>query len=83
MQGAFLPVLEDVRLRLGDDAVPSVHSVYVYGSVATGLAVPGHSDLDLSLILDRTPSSSEKAVLGPTLPQRSCHSGHPEPLRLR
>lgn len=63
IQGAFSPVLENACIRLGDDATPLVHSVYVYGSVATGLAVPGRSDLDLSLILNRTPSSSEKAVL--------------------
>ncbi|EAS51547.1 conserved hypothetical protein [Aurantimonas manganoxydans SI85-9A1] len=62
-QGAFLPVLAQVRDRLSLDSVRSIHSVYVYGSIAAGRAVPGCSDLDLSLIMRRPLSDREAAVL--------------------
>lgn len=58
-QDEYLPLLEDIRLRLSRPAFPLTQSVYVYGSVAIGRAVPGCSDLDVSLILRSQPSERE------------------------
>ncbi|MCX8996536.1 nucleotidyltransferase domain-containing protein [Rhizobiaceae bacterium BDR2-2] len=62
-QDEFCPVLKAVRFRLVGDAGSLVHSIYVYGSVAAGCAIPGRSDLDLSLILNTPPSMNERALL--------------------
>lgn len=52
---AFRPVLEAVVSRL--DSAPGTPSLYVYGSVATGMARVGRSDVDLVTIgLDPTPA---------------------------
>ena len=62
-QNEYLPVLEDVRLKLGPQALPLIHSVYVYGSVAGGRAVVGRSDLDLSLVLNDPPSDRDRNAI--------------------
>lgn len=62
-QDEYLPLLEDIRLRLSPAAFPLTHSVYVYGSVAIGRAVPGRSDLDLSLILRGQPSERDTYLI--------------------
>lgn len=62
-QNEYLPVLEDVRLSLGPQALPLIHSLYVYGSVAGGRAVVGRSDLDLTLVLGSPPSDRDRNVI--------------------
>jgi hypothetical protein len=62
-QEAFRPLLDHICQQLSTTNLPCVHSVYVYGSVATGQAVAGHSDLDLSIILHAAPTSDEAADL--------------------
>lgn len=58
-QAEFQPVLHAVRDCLRQDAAPLLHSLYVYGSVAAGRAIPGKSDLDLCLILHRPPTDKD------------------------
>ncbi len=62
-QAEFRFVLEHVCLCLEKDVPDLVHSAYVYGSVATGRAVSRRSDLDLTLLLQTTPTSADKARL--------------------
>lgn len=62
-QEEYLPLLEDIRRLLSPAAFPLIHSVYVYGSVAAGHAVPGRSDLDLSLILSSPPSEHDNRFI--------------------
>lgn len=59
----YQPLLAEVERQLLSEARLHVHSVYVYGSVAEGRAVPGKSDLDLSLILHQPASSEEHSLL--------------------
>jgi len=62
MTEPFASVLADVvktcMRRLG----PLVRSMYVYGSVATGQAVPGVSDLDIVLIVEKALPDAVSAV---------------------
>lgn len=51
LQPEFAALLDAVRTRLRALLGPQLDSVYIYGSVARGLARPGHSDLDLSLVV--------------------------------
>ncbi|MGI0787566.1 nucleotidyltransferase domain-containing protein, partial [Pseudomonas aeruginosa] len=61
-QAAFRPLLDDLRRTLARPPFEqAVHSVYLYGSVARGEAITGHSDLDLTLVL-RDPPSPELAA---------------------
>ncbi|WP_347349401.1 nucleotidyltransferase domain-containing protein [Nigerium sp.] len=67
---AFRPVVDDliafVRRAFGE----RVHSIYLYGSVVRGAAVPGASDLDAQVALrdDVTPADRERAAsIGATL----------------
>ena len=60
-QAAFRPVLEAVSSQLTDAAPSPLHSLYVYGSVAAGVARPGISDLDLCLVLKAPPTVAERA----------------------
>lgn len=59
----FLDVLEDARATLEAQARSLLHSIYVYGSVATGQARPYVSDLDLSLVLNRAATESELTAI--------------------
>ena len=62
-QPEFQAVIQDAVQSLYT-ALPGVlHSIYVYGSVAEGRAVPGRSDLDLTLVLHRSLSAAEKTIL--------------------
>ncbi len=45
---AFEPVIQDATTRVA--AIPGNHSLYAYGSVATGMARVGRSDVDLMTI---------------------------------
>lgn len=63
VQEQYEPLLEAVRSRLDPKSFTLVHSVYVYGSVASGRAVAGRSDLDLSLVLRDPPSSVDSSLV--------------------
>ncbi|WP_161556036.1 nucleotidyltransferase domain-containing protein [Mangrovicoccus ximenensis] len=62
-QDAFRPLLADAEARLAPRRCPLVHSVYVYGSVAAGRALPGRSDLDLTLVLHGPAEDSARQEL--------------------
>lgn len=51
IQAMFRPVIEEVMGLLKKQFGEVLHSVYVYGSIGRGTAVPGKSDLDLTVIL--------------------------------
>lgn len=59
----FLDLMNDVCATLDARVGPLLHSVYVYGSVATGQAKPFVSDLDLSMVLQRSATTSELAAI--------------------
>lgn len=63
LQNAFQPVVNALINQLTQGLTVSVHSIYVYGSVAQGSAVAGHSDLDISLILTHPPTKDEQQML--------------------
>lgn len=58
-RGLVEEVVNRLTLRLGD----ALHSIYLYGSVAQGRALPGVSDLDVCLILKRPPTEAENRVI--------------------
>jgi uncharacterized protein len=59
----FLDLLKDVCATLDARVGPFLHSLYVYGSVATGQAKPFVSDLDLSMVLQRPATTPELATI--------------------
>jgi predicted nucleotidyltransferase len=62
-QAEFLPLLSAVRARFEQYTADLVHSVYVYGSVSRGTAVPKHSDLDLTVLLTNVPQLEDYSRL--------------------
>lgn len=52
IQEAWQPALDALTAACRREAGRTFHSVYVRGSVACGVAVPGSSDLDAVLVLD-------------------------------
>ena len=62
-QPEFQNVIQDAVQSLCTALPGILHSIYVYGSVAEGRAVPGRSDLDLTLVLHRPLSAAEKTIL--------------------
>lgn len=62
LQPEFAALLHAVRTRLRVLLGPQLDSLYVYGSVARGVARPGHSDLDLSLVVTEalTPQQTQQ-----------------------
>ncbi|WP_448651510.1 nucleotidyltransferase domain-containing protein [Pseudomonas fluorescens] len=56
LQPEFQPLLTDVCTTLAQAGL-GLHSLYLYGSVARGDAIPGESDLDLTLVLSEPPDS--------------------------
>ncbi|RWX57482.1 nucleotidyltransferase domain-containing protein [Photobacterium chitinilyticum] len=62
-QQDYMPVLLDVIKQLKAGLVDSLHSVYVFGSVARREAKAGMSDLNLTVIVQRPLTTSEQSVL--------------------
>ncbi|MEM5443224.1 nucleotidyltransferase domain-containing protein [Serratia marcescens] len=58
LQQAFIPLLEALTTGLPRQFPTLIHSIYLYGSVARGEAIPGVSDLDITLLLIK-PADSE------------------------
>ncbi len=57
----YVPVIDGVIKDLTAQFPDRLHSIYVYGSVARGNAVKGKSDLDLLVVFNAKPDSSEQA----------------------
>lgn len=62
VQSEFQPLLEEACTALSQEAL-GVEGIYLYGSVARGDAIPGVSDLDLTLVLRESPTSQVLAGL--------------------
>ena len=58
IQPAYAATVADVISRLTRQFPALIHSIYVYGSVANGNAVPGRSDLDLTVIFRTQPDAA-------------------------
>lgn len=54
-QPAFTPVIAEVAERLNGAFPALIHSLYLYGSVAQGRAIPGSADLDMTLVFTQPP----------------------------
>ncbi|MGR5503193.1 nucleotidyltransferase domain-containing protein [Vibrio sp. DNB22_10_4] len=61
-QPSYVPVIEDLIACLKSGLKESLHSVYVYGSVANGTAIPNVSNLDVVLVTHAPFSASQKAL---------------------
>lgn len=61
----FRPLVQECAARLVDALGDRLHAVHLYGSVATGQAVAGRSDLDLALVMAGQPTTDPAQVLGP------------------
>lgn len=64
---AFTPVVRAAERRITEAFGPAgarggLHGAYLYGSVPRGTAVPGVSDLDLLVVLDRAPGEADRAA---------------------
>jgi uncharacterized protein len=77
VQAPFVPVVDAARARItATFGGPRLHSVYLYGSIPRGTAVPGVSDLDLLVIFhddptdaDLTAARAAEAALDDAFPQ--------------
>lgn len=52
VQAEYQPLIDEVLFRLQKLLKHHIHSVYLYGSVARGEAIPGLSDLDINVVLN-------------------------------
>ncbi|CAK9888782.1 MULTISPECIES: GNAT family N-acetyltransferase [Pseudomonas] len=59
LQPAYRPLLDDLCHTLERHCQALLGGIYLYGSVARGDAREGESDLDVTLILNRTPSAKD------------------------
>ena len=57
VQPAFADVVTDVTARLSGGFPGLIHSIYLYGSIAEGRAIPGKSDLDVTIIFNHQPDA--------------------------
>src|SRR3990167_8525439 len=58
----YKPIVKDVKSELLEFS-DKIHSIYLYGSVATGQAKSPTSDLDLVVVLNAKPTSKLKSEL--------------------
>ncbi len=62
-QAVYLDLIDDLRTALHAQAGELLDGIYLYGSVARGEAVPGVSDLDVTLILRHRPAPRDTSML--------------------
>ncbi|VVE29653.1 DNA polymerase subunit beta [Pandoraea iniqua] len=60
IQPAFEALVADACESIPSALDDLLDGLYLYGSVARGCAVPGQSDLDMTLVLTRQPSAQER-----------------------
>ena len=76
---AFLPLVDASLALLQSTFAPRLHSIYLYGSVATGLAQPRTSDLDLLVLFRETLSPLQQSELEHVA--KSLSASHPSIVR--
>jgi uncharacterized protein len=59
----YKPVVNDANSALLKNFPDKIHSIYLYGSVATGKAKSPTSDLDLLIVLEAKPTQKTKTAL--------------------
>ncbi|MGF1723703.1 nucleotidyltransferase domain-containing protein [Photobacterium nomapromontoriensis] len=62
-QAQFHPIVEDVIHQLKVGLGATLHSVYVAGSIARCTAIPGRSDLNLTVIILRDLTAEEQSII--------------------
>lgn len=62
IQPEFKPAIDSVVQQLTQQLPGQIDGIYLYGSVPRGTAVVGRSDLDVSIILNKPITDSEKRV---------------------
>lgn len=63
IQPKFAPLVREVVTTLTEQFPTLINSLYLYGSIARGQAVPGTSDLDITIIFHSPPSPQQQLVL--------------------
>lgn len=63
VDAVFLPLVSATESSLTGLLGERLHSVYLYGSVPRGTAVPGRSDLDVSVVLHEEPTDDERTAI--------------------
>lgn len=63
LQPEFEPVVADAIDSISVALGSLLHSLFLYGSVARGCAMPRRSDLDLTVVLMRQASGQERTLL--------------------
>lgn len=76
LQPEFQGVVEDVLATLTGRFAALLDGLYLYGSVASGHARPGRSDLDLTLVLRAAATQAQGAALEAS--RRELQARHPE-----
>ncbi|WP_394152833.1 nucleotidyltransferase domain-containing protein [Vibrio maritimus] len=61
-QPTYVPVVEDLIACLKSGLKDNLHSVYIYGSVANGNAIPNVSNLDVVLVTQRPLAAGQKSL---------------------
>ncbi|UOK35956.1 nucleotidyltransferase domain-containing protein [Pseudomonas palleroniana] len=79
MQPQFQDLLRDVCTTLTQSS-PLLDGIYIYGSVARGDAIPGGSDLDLTLVLQSAATSQDLEILESK--KRRLESQHAEVIKI-
>ena len=62
-QKEFEPVIHDLIMHIRSAVPKSIHSVYLYGSVARRTAIPGRSNLDVTLITTVPLTNKEQTLI--------------------
>jgi predicted nucleotidyltransferase len=70
ISATYRPVVADCTAELQESFGDRLHSLYLYGSVATGQARPGTSDLDLIAVWTHDPNPAEVDAVEATLSAR-------------
>lgn len=62
-QVVFEPAIKDLMVHVRSAAPKSIHSIYLYGSVARREAIPGRSNLDVTLITTVPLTNKEQTLI--------------------
>lgn len=80
VQPEFAALIDDACNTLSAQAADLLDGIYLYGSIASGKARAGQSDLDLSLVLQPPPSAADKEQLDAI--RQALEQRHPEVVKI-